>query len=155
MGLDMYLSAEKFISGYDHDKDENFEKILNLLNLDRDDAEKSATVNITVGYWRKANAIHNWFVNNVQDGRDECQRAYVSEENLRDLKSSCLKELNAINNNGFENKRELLPPTKGFFFGSTDVDERYKKDLEHTVQLIDKCLSDKFKGYTFYYQSSW
>ena len=25
-----------------------------------------------VGYWRKANQIHNWFVENVQDGEDDC-----------------------------------------------------------------------------------
>lgn len=54
MGLDMYLSAEKFISGYDSDKDENFDKILDLLNLEHSDVEKSAIINITVGYWRKA-----------------------------------------------------------------------------------------------------
>ena len=26
-----------------------------------------------VGYWRKANAIHKWFVDNVQDGNDDCK----------------------------------------------------------------------------------
>ena len=26
-----------------------------------------------VGYWRKANQIHNWFVNRVQDGIDDCE----------------------------------------------------------------------------------
>ena len=25
-----------------------------------------------VGYWRKANAIHGWFVRNVQNGKDDC-----------------------------------------------------------------------------------
>lgn len=25
-----------------------------------------------VGYWRKANQIHRWFVDNVQDGDDDC-----------------------------------------------------------------------------------
>jgi len=155
MGLDMYLSAEKFISGYDSDKDENFDKILDLLNLEHSDVEKSAIINITVGYWRKANAIHNWFVQNVQDGRDECQRSYVSKEKLDDLKVSCLLALNAFNNNDFDKVLEVLPPSNGFFFGSTDVDEYYKQDLQKTVDLIDKCLSDKFKGYGFYYQSSW
>ena len=27
-----------------------------------------------VGYWRKQNAIHNWFVENVQDGIDDCDQ---------------------------------------------------------------------------------
>lgn len=33
-----------------------------------------------VGYWRKANAIHAWFVKNVQGGVDNCQSHEVSKE---------------------------------------------------------------------------
>ena len=38
-----------------------------------------------MGYWRKANAVHNWFVDNVQDGNDGCKHYWVSKEDLQKL----------------------------------------------------------------------
>jgi hypothetical protein len=38
-----------------------------------------------VMYWRKANQIHKWFVDNVQDGVDDCKEYWVSEEKLQEL----------------------------------------------------------------------
>ena len=155
MGLDMYLSAERFVSGYEHDTDEDFSKILGLLNLERSDAERSMTINVTVGYWRKANAIHNWFVQNVQSGEDNCARYYVSREKLTELRDECraaLVKLEAGDDSGAE---DILPPTSGFFFGSTEIDSWYKKDLEHTVNVLEKVLSPKFDKFDFTYRSSW
>lgn len=37
-----------------------------------------------VGYWRKANAIHKWFVDNIQDGEDDCGYYEVAPEYLED-----------------------------------------------------------------------
>src|ERR1017187_4553583 len=42
-----------------------------------------------VAYWRKANAIHGWFVNNVQNGIDQCQESVVTREQLNELLSVC------------------------------------------------------------------
>lgn len=150
----MYLTAEKFVSGYDFDKDPNFDKIVEMLNLNKDDVEKSAGISVGIGYWRKANAIHNWFVQNVQGGNDECQRSYVSKEKLESLKTDCLKTLVALNNEDFDTVMEILAPTSGFFFGSQETGKWYKQDLENTVKIIDKAL-DKFKDYDIYYQASW
>lgn len=41
---------------------------------------------------------------------------------------------------------ELLPPTKGFFFGNDDVDEWYLKDIEETIETLSTVLSTKEKG---------
>jgi hypothetical protein len=155
MGLDMYLSAEKFISGYDYNKDENFEKILDLMKLDVQDVDRSATLDITVGYWRKANAIHDWFVKNVQHGTDNCQRAFVSREQMAELLNSAKIALEHMNSNKPEEAVKLLPPKSGFFFGSTEMGEGYKADLADTVRIIERCLGPKFNGWDFYYQSSW
>ena len=38
-----------------------------------------------VAYWRKANAIHKWFVDNVQKGKDDCKEYRVTRRNLLDL----------------------------------------------------------------------
>ena len=44
-----------------------------------------------VGYWRKANQIHNWFVNNVQNGVDDCGRYEVTKDDLQKLLTICKK----------------------------------------------------------------
>lgn len=156
MGLDMYLKASKYVSGYNFDtkqEQRNYRSILRNSGLTREDADAnspSLEVRINVGYWRKANSIHNWFVENVQDGVDECQESYVSREKLQELKDAC-NEVIKDNNKA----AELLPTKSGFFFGSTDMDSGYILDLEQTVAIIDKCLSDKFNGCDFYYRSSW
>ena len=36
-------------------------------------------------YWRKANQIHNWMVNNVQDGNDDCGLYEVSIDHILEL----------------------------------------------------------------------
>lgn len=140
MGLDMYLSAERY---YWYNEEPPLTE--NGLPI--------KTVRVEAGYWRKANQIHAWFVDNVQAGVDECQEHFVSREDLSTLKDLCekvLKDPSMAN--------ELLPPRSGFFFGGTDVDERYLKDLEHTIEVIDKCLNEDLyppKNWDFYYSSSW
>jgi hypothetical protein len=42
-----------------------------------------------LGYWRKANAVHGWFVRECADGVDECQEIFVSREQLLQLRSDC------------------------------------------------------------------
>ena len=102
-----------------------------------------------VGYWRKANQIHRWFVENIQHNIDNCAMYYVSKESLCELKELCEKVL--------EDKKlanELLPVGRGFFFGSVEYDEWYFKDLEYTVEKLDELL--KNEKYDFYkYQSDW
>lgn len=97
-----------------------------------------------VGYWRKANQVHNWFVENVQDGVDDCGQYKVTYEQLQKLKNLCLRVLET------ENHR-LLPPCAGFFFGSTDIDDYYYEDLRNTVEIISS-LDPKLE---YIYQSSW
>lgn len=47
-----------------------------------------------VGYWRKANQIHNWFVENVQDGIDDCSyHNEVTKEILEELLDICQRVL--------------------------------------------------------------
>ena len=40
-------------------------------------------------YWRKANAIHKWFVENVQEGVDDCGEYEVTVEQLTELRDLC------------------------------------------------------------------
>lgn len=154
MGLDMYLSAKKYMSKYfDAADSEKIKSINELFGVEGDeDGDYGAQeVIFRVAYWRKANAIHDWFVQNVQDGRDECQEAWVSREQLKELADICKQIIESP-----KKANKLLPTRSGFFFGSTEYDDWYMQDIQHTADRIDKILADPaFAKADFYYQSSW
>ena len=135
-----------------------------------------------VAYWRKANAIHNWFVENCGGGIDECQPMEISKEQLEKLldtakkvKESCVLVDGKINN-GYTFKdgkevpimedgkyikdpwvaKQLLPTTEGFFFGGTDYDEYYLEDIDSTIEQITNILeTTDFDNEYIIYQASW
>lgn len=150
-----------------------------------DDEHKYPTMGIAehVGYWRKANAIHAWFVKHIQGGVDDCEyHREVTKDDLIALKSACEKVLNeavlvdGIVKNGYRWKngaeepiyqdgkvvlnpaicREVLPSKEGFFFGSTGYDEWYIHDVQVTYELCKKLLEETdFETQQLYYCSSW
>ncbi len=156
MGLDMYLRKSTYVKNWDHQKPEEKHEIVVSKNgepIEHIKQERIAYVIEEIGYWRKFNALHNWFVENVQDGRDECQESYVRKEDLEKL----LKLLKQVKRNPSKASK-LLPTTSGFFFGSTDYDEYYFEEVERTIKLLEDVLNDekKFNIYSeFYYRSSW
>lgn len=157
MGLDMYLYARQYLTGYEWDKNGDMQKLTNIVgNLDFAVSELErpcVTVMLPVGYWRKANQIHNWFVQNVQRGEDDCKEYSVEREELQDLLNVCEKVLDDP-----DLAEELLPTSSGFFFGSTDYDEYYEQELRETVILLTKLLSDtrlNSGNVDFVYTSSW
>lgn len=120
MGLDMYLTGRK-----------------NGVNTD-------------LGYWRKANAIHNFFVEVVQNGEDECREHPVSVSDLSALMDACK---DALDNP--EDAESILPTTSGFFFGSTEYDDYYFDDLRRTIKVVEDALAFAREGGEVFYQSSW
>lgn len=154
MGLDMYLSAKKYMSKYFDEADvERIQKINDIFGVTGiEDGDYGAQeVTFRVAYWRKANAIHKWFVDNVQNGVDECQEAWVSREQLQQLLDICKEIIESPKKGG-----QLLPTQSGFFFGSTDYDDWYMQDVVFTAERLEKILKDPaFAKSDFYYQSSW
>jgi hypothetical protein len=158
MGLDMYLRASEYISRYNYTPEYEpvqtplFAEIVKQFDVvDYLDTDGAAGISIEfpMGYWRKVNAVHNWFVKNIAiDGIDNCQTMYVSREHLEALKDDCQAVLK--NSTLAE---ELLPTGAGFFFGSTEYDEWYFGGLEQTVEIINRCLKSPF--HDFEYQASW
>ena len=154
MGLDMYLSAKRYVSKYFDEQDAERADIIKsvfpeLSDIDELDGDLVKEVTVRVGYWRKANAIHKWFVDNVQDGVDECQDSYVSREDLQNLKTACEAVL------ADKEAAPYAPPTQsGFFFGDTSYDELYFKDIEDTIKIIDNALKLP-ESWDFEYHSSW
>lgn len=137
MGLDMYLNARKFIWR------DNEQPVV--------DGHKIKQVATEAIYWRKANAIHQWFVDNVQEGTDDCGKYDVSRDHLKVLRSICRAVLEDRTR-----APKLLPTQSGFFFGSTDYDEGYFQDVEDTLRSITRVLAEfEPDEWDFEYHSSW
>ena len=143
MGLDMTLSARKWFGS-----NEPLQTELSAL------CKSPTTVNEVICdamYWRKANAIHQWFVTNVQGGSDDCGTYFVPLEELNNLIGLCSEALLSP-----EFAESILPTESGFFFGGTEYDEYYFDQLRETVeQLKELTTNPLWKGWDFHYQSSW
>jgi hypothetical protein len=153
MGLDMYLHAKKYVGGWSHMKDTSeFHTLASMYpEVQVTDDSPSIEIQFTVGYWRKANAIHNWFVKEVQGGEDECRPHYVSREQLVQLRDNCkLEQLVTSNTRG----AGLLEPASGFFFGNAERDEWYYENIDRTIEIVEKCLAIS-DDWEFSYRSSW
>lgn len=124
-----------------------------------------------VGYWRKANQIHKWFVDNIQGGNDDCGEYDLSKEKAIELLNIC-KEIkdkcklvggkvrngqvaNAETGGKFVDVTEdgklmenshiaakLLPTKSGFFFGSTDYDQYYMQDIDDTIEILESLMAE-------------
>lgn len=143
MGLDMYLNAKRFIW---FNEDDLAARVAEQFPELRGRRVKEVVVEAL--YWRKANAIHKWFVDNCQEGVDDCGNYYVGREQLEELRDLILEVLKNKNS-------KLLPPQAGFFFGSTDITEYYWQDLESTAEGIQRILEEFPKDWEFEYHSSW
>jgi hypothetical protein len=141
MGLDMYLHRKHYcgggtIKGRYEPGDGGASQEVCFSNV--------SAVEERVMYWRKANAIHNWFLQNVVE-EDASEPSYVSGHTLHQLKESCEKEI------ATKGKAGELTPMQGFFFGSQEKDDDYFQDLEDTV----KALGDLDPDGEYYYRASW
>lgn len=179
----MYLNRRVYVgANYEH------RKITGSIDVKQDGKDipvrfdKISYIEEEGAYWRKANQIHSWFVDNVQNGEDDCGTYDVSVEKLKELLALCIKvketaklEDGKIHNGtrytsagkeelyedgkvitNAEEIAELLPCQGGFFFGSTDYDEYYMRDIESTIEQITAILpkSDD-EDVEFTYSSSW
>lgn len=163
-----------------------FNEIVEKLDLADIQTEKMGweilNIHKSVMYWRKANAIHNWFVQKFAfEGEDNCQPLWISKESMADeFRRDLLMALanpertyelqnpitkyalddflakNPIDEKTYENP---MPPQEGFFFGSTNLDDYYYSTIEDTyaeiTTLLNK-LDDKGNDrVSFIYQASW
>ena len=182
MGLDMYLEKRSYVKNWPHmtAKQQYQVTVLKGGTPTKIKAERVREIVEEVGYWRKANAIHRWFVDHVQDGDDNCRDYHVTDKHLRELLALCNRVLEASElvdgdvTNGYTFKdgkevpivekgkvikdpsvaKELLPTQDGFFFGMTDYDQWYLEDIEYTKNVLEQLLAEDPDG-QYYYSSSW
>lgn len=197
MGLDMYLTKKTFIGNKWRKRDGNMVDFKISLQSEEDKeptpyfkvvpetikSERIDYVEEEVMYWRKANAIHNWFVQHVQGGDDNCESWLVSKEDIEKLVDACKTILDSVTtvegdcetgrvyskDKGWETMTEKgriientnvaeyhLPTQSGFFFGGTDYDEFYLQEVEETYKVLSQELKDNPNWYgDYYYRSSW
>lgn len=157
MGLDMYLTKKTFVKQWEHTPKEKRTTIkVEGWLASSIGADRITNIEEEVGYWRKANHIHQWFVNNVQHGEDDCGEYYVSLDDIKSLAKLCLavREDNSL-------AEDLLPVQSGFFFGSTNYDKWYYDSIDYTLELLrglERELElDEQEGVpsSLYYQASW
>ena len=138
MGLDMHLYKKTYIGGnYD------WNKVSGVIDISthgmKPDIKLERVTYITeeIGYWRKVNHIHRWFVENIQGGEDDCNEYIVPLDKLHELKTICEKVMA-----DHTLAPSLLPTEDGFFFGSTDYDEYYFNDVAETIKILDSALKE-------------
>lgn len=131
-------------------------------------------------YWRKFNALHNWFVENYEGGNeDDCRTHEVSIDKIRSLVKVLEKIVSKLPRNIYklfdtdwkkadeicakvvaDNKGlfdELFPTITGFFFGSTEYDAFYFWDVYRTLRKFKRLIKmyDKGEVYKVEYCASW
>jgi hypothetical protein len=162
MGLDQTLWAQKYIGGYEfvsQEEQSQFKSIVDAVNAGDivDPVHRLVSVRVTAIQWRKASQIHKWFVDNVQDGRDDCKSYWVAWQQLKELRDLCDEVL-------VTRDTSKLPLTKGCFFGSMEIDQWYWADIQQTVEGINRLLDIEgvktpmqhgAPSWTFFYESSW
>jgi len=102
-----------------------------------------------VGYFRKHNALHQWIVDNAQAGIDECQSTELPSE----LLAQCF---DLVKTSLILRDATIMPPSAGFFFGSTAADELYWDKMIETYSVLQTILeTTDWANESVYYQSSW
>lgn len=87
--------------------------------------------------WRKENWLHRWFVDHVNGGEDEGN--WLTECSLEQLAGLAMT-LARVDR---EHRADLLPPQSGFFFGSTEVDEWYWKNIKQERADLERVLDEE------------
>lgn len=149
MGLDMYYYRRLYApSSFD----------AQVVTVDGKEVPKennsmfSRSTTEMVGYQRKANAVHNWFVQNLADGVDEHQKIPLH----KDAVVALIEQIDFALATG-----EGMDPVSGFFFGSQKKDEYWKQDLEQAKSIATWLLKDMEESafssvlIEWWYEASW
>ena len=143
MGLDMYLLADKKFA--EHLR--NYEEDNDVISIENENKDRSL-----ICYWRKANQIHGWFVENIQGGVDDQELYPVGIKDLKRLQ----KEIGYVLDDE-DMASEYLPVTPGFFFGSCEYDRYYYSDLNETwlaLEMIFEAIKD-YDGIPEFWYTCW
>ena len=128
MGLDMYLTGEKFLMAR---------------NLE-EDGYRLRSKTLELGYWRKHPNLHGYIVQTFAGGKDECQNIDLGvPDHIRTI-------IGAV-------KARELPDTTGFFFGASDSSRKRRAEdiaiFERALAWLETDEPGIFRSVT--YRASW
>lgn len=151
MGLDMYLTKRTYVLNWDYMKEseKNYVSVKGA-NEGHIKGDRVQYIIEQLCYWRKANHIHKWFVDNVQGGDDDCGSYIVSLPEIKQLMDVCY-EVMTDNSKA----QELLPTTNGFFFGGTDYDDFYFTQVTDTYKILKELVEELEEYKTPLNNSAW
>jgi hypothetical protein len=133
MGLDMYLTGEKYLPT-DFEAPEK--------NLSEDGFRVKGR-QLELGYWRKHPNLHDFIVETFADGVDEYQEIELTKDCIQQI-------IHAV-------KGRQLPETTGFYFGeSDDSDEQIADDVgifEAALKWLETEEPNVWKSIS--YRASW
>ena len=152
MGLDMYLNKKTYVQNWEHTpREKEYDITIKRKVGHHIKTERITEISEEIMYWRKANHIHKFFVDNCAAGYDNCQEVYVSRDTLVDLVAK-LKIV--LHHKDEETSAQHLPTTEGFFFGMVDYGDYYYECCSETLETISNFLKNEPDG-ELYYQASW
>ncbi len=144
MGLDMYLNEAIYIGSRLSNKDIEIEinEKVNGIPTKKRVLKNVYEIRVDVAYWKNADAIHNWFVDNCGDGYDSGDDVYLTSDTLKELLKAC-KEVEAD-----PSKADSLIPDM-----EKRYDNRYMENIKSTIEQLSNIDFDN--SYEFYYHGSW
>ena len=131
MGLDMYLTGEKYFCAYPLDQ----------ARIPREDGFDVRSHALRLGYWRKHPNLHGYIVNTFADAIDNCEEIEFDENALERI-------ISAITANN-------LPHTEGFFFGASDGTEKDEDLKIFTAALAWLRATEQGVFKSVHYRASW
>ena len=115
MGLDSYLYAKQTFASASWCKEDERKKVKSIARMikatkfvDEEDLQ-FGEVKLQIGYWRKSNHIHKFFVDKCGRGKDECQEIYVEVDDIQKLPLNWFENLrqNYKQNNIIPRKKDV------------------------------------------------
>lgn len=130
MGLDMYLTGEKYYWSSEGKRQ-------------KEDGLEIKTKTFDLGYWRKHPNLHGYIVQVFNKGVDDCQDIELGEEQISQI-------IKAI-------KNKELPHTEGFFFGDSSWNPEHDANSIKIFNDALKWLKVEEKGVSrsVMYRASW
>lgn len=153
MGLDMYLTKRTYVKQWEHTPKERKVNITITGEGGKHIKPNRVTeISEELMYWRKANQIHNWIVNNVDDFEDDGRPCILSLDHLTRLRDVCAMVLEDD-----DLAPKLLPTQSGFFWGGTEYDEWYFNQVLDTFKYLNDIILELNAADSCFieYRASW
>jgi hypothetical protein len=101
-------------------------------------------------YFRKVNFLIPFVESKLDRELEDCESVDLSVEDMTDLVERCKTVLE-----NHDKAEELLPTQSGFFFGSTDYDEWYFRDVQQVYDDASEVLGTMHEGDTAAFWAWW